>query len=130
MFEIAIEAEFCAAHSLVIAGEREPVHGHNWRVTAVVAGPELDGDGLLVDFHAAQKALGKILAPWNNGNLNKIPPFDTVNPSAEHVAKEIALRLADRLGPVLVNGARVDSVTVTEAPGCKAVFRMGDGRGF
>lgn len=125
MFEIAIEAEFCAAHSLLIAGEREPVHGHNWRVTAVIGGPELDGDGLLVDFHAAQRVLGEILAPWNNGNLNELPPFDTVNPSAELVARQIAERLADQLGPMLVAGARVASVTVTEAPGCRATFRIG-----
>ena len=126
MFEIAIEAEFCAAHALVIAGEREPLHGHNWRVTAVIAGAELDGDGLLVDFHAARKVLGEILAPWNNGNLNEIPPFDTVNPSAEQVAKEIAERLAEQLGPILANGACVASVTVTEAPGCRATYRMGN----
>ena len=45
MFEVSVEAMFCAAHALTIGGDREPVHGHNWHVSATVAGPALDQDG-------------------------------------------------------------------------------------
>ena len=30
VYEITVEDEFCAAHAIVIRGEREAVHGHNW----------------------------------------------------------------------------------------------------
>ena len=87
VFEIEINGEFCAAHSLTIAGEREPVHGHNWRVTVVVAGPRLDADGLLCDFHAVEVSLREILGPLNNRSWNEVSPFDEINPSAEEGAR-------------------------------------------
>lgn len=113
---------FSAAHSLLIRGEREPVHGHDWRVTAVIEGPSLDEDGLLVDFHAVERTLDEILAPYRNSNLNESPPFDEVNPSAERVAEHIARRLDERLPSTTT---RIASVAVTEAPGCEATFLPG-----
>lgn len=122
MYEIAVHAEFCAAHALLIRGEREPVHGHNWHVTAVLGGPALDGDGLLCDFHAVQRILGEIIAPMHNHDLNGLPAFATVNPSAECVARHIADELAARLAGEAPQ-ARVLRVSVTEAPGCLATYR-------
>lgn len=119
MFELEIQTEFSAAHGIMIAGAREPLHGHNWRVTAVVGGEKLDADGLLCDFHAVEKALREIVAPFQNRNLHDVPPFDRVNPTAEHVARHIA----ERLAAGLPNGVGVRSVRVTEATNCAAVWR-------
>ena len=47
MHAITVEADFSAAHALSIAGIREPIHGHDWHVTARLEGPTLDDDGLL-----------------------------------------------------------------------------------
>ncbi|QYU66529.1 6-carboxytetrahydropterin synthase [Leptolyngbya sp. 15MV] len=55
MYEIDVQAEFSAAHAIRIAGIVEPLHGHNWHVTATVVGPELDADGLLCDFHTIEQ---------------------------------------------------------------------------
>lgn len=128
MFEVSVEAEFCAAHSLSVRGTPEPLHGHNWHVTAVVAGPRLDADGLVCDFHLVEEALRAILAPWHNRNLNEIPPFRAAgpvvhNPSAENVAAHIADELFRRLAGSLPRGAYVASVRVTEAAGCAATYR-------
>src|SRR5690606_16287926 len=57
MFEISVQRTFSAAHAIVVRGRREPLHGHDWRVTIVVAGNDLDADGLLCDFHALEAAL-------------------------------------------------------------------------
>jgi 6-pyruvoyltetrahydropterin/6-carboxytetrahydropterin synthase len=129
MFELSVRAEFCAAHSLTINGKAEPLHGHNWRVTAVVEGRRLDADGLLCDFHVVERALHKVIEPWNNANLNDVPPFTTRaraihNPSAENVAAHIADELSRALSRTLPSGVRVASVTVTEAPGCAATYRL------
>jgi 6-pyruvoyltetrahydropterin/6-carboxytetrahydropterin synthase len=122
MFELTVDAEFCAAHALVIAGTREAMHGHNWRVTATVAGGQLDGDGLLCDFHTVEETLNEIVDALNIRNLHDVPPFNTVNPTAENVAKHIGDELHRRLGEALAPHARIKSVRVTEAPGCAATY--------
>jgi 6-pyruvoyltetrahydropterin/6-carboxytetrahydropterin synthase len=121
MFELVVDEEFCAAHAITLRGQREPVHGHNWRVELCVCGARLDQDGLLCDFHLVQGLLRELLAPWHNRNLNAIDPFQRLNPTAELVAWHIA----ERVGPHLPQGVEIRSVRVTEAPGCAAVFRPG-----
>lgn len=122
MFRLSVQTEFCAAHAITIGGTREPVHGHNWRVTLTIAGPTLDGDGLLCDFHAVQAALADVVAPLHNVDLNLTPPFDTTNPTAEHVARHIALGAGRALAGTLPPGAAVASCRVTEARGCAATY--------
>ena len=113
-------SEFCAAHSITIAGKPEAVHGHNFAVELTVAGSELDDDGLLCDFHALEAALGRVLDPLSNTNLNATAPFDSLNPTAEHIARHIALGVQAQLVDMLPTGAGVCTCTITEAPGCKA----------
>lgn len=125
MFELSISSEFCAAHALTIKGALEPVHGHNFHVNVVVAGPGLDTDGLLCDFHDVERALKEIIEPLNNKNLSDTEPFKSLNPSAENIARYIADRLSTLLGPALGCAARVRSVRVTEAPGCAATYTVG-----
>jgi 6-pyruvoyltetrahydropterin/6-carboxytetrahydropterin synthase len=124
VYQIEVEAEFSAAHALVIAGRREPIHGHNWHVTAKVRGNELDADGLLVDFHMVERHLREIAAGFHNGNLNDSEPFgkNGHNPSAENVARHIADELQRRIAGGLPRGAQLVSVRITEAPGCAATF--------
>lgn len=51
------EFTFCAAHFITYAGEIcEPLHGHNYGVSAEIAGP-LDENQYVVDFIAARDAL-------------------------------------------------------------------------
>jgi 6-pyruvoyltetrahydropterin/6-carboxytetrahydropterin synthase len=122
-FEIEVETSFSAAHALRFRGAREPVHGHDFRVTVRIGGGELDADGLLFDFHEVERHLGEIVGPFRNRDLNAVPPFDRVNPSAEEIARQVAMRLAERLPAA----AAVLSVRVTEAPGCAATFRPSAG---
>lgn len=127
MHTIRVQAVFSAAHALSIAGTHEPLHGHDWKVTAEISGETLDADGLLCDFHTVEETLGEIIAPFRSANLNDLPPFagaGGLNPSAEHVAMHIARELASRLDAALAPHAKVRSVAVTEAPGCEAVFSL------
>lgn len=122
-FEIEVETSFSAAHALRFRGAREPVHGHDFRVTVRIGGGELDADGLLFDFHEVERHLGEIVAPFRSRDLNAVPPFDRVNPSAEEIARHVAVRLAERLPAA----AEILAVRVTEAPGCAATFRPAAG---
>jgi 6-pyruvoyltetrahydropterin/6-carboxytetrahydropterin synthase len=122
MFSLTVQVEFCAAHALIIAGQRETIHGHNFRVTACIEGNALDSDGLLCDFHTVESFLQELVEPFINANLNALPPFDTLNPTAENIAKYLADELHTRLGESLAPAARVAWVSITEAPGCLATY--------
>ncbi|MCX5640159.1 MAG: 6-carboxytetrahydropterin synthase [Planctomycetota bacterium] len=118
MYLNQIERSFSAAHALEIRGVREAMHGHNWSVSVIIAGPSLDADGLLVDFHAVERTLDGIIGRFHNQNLNTTAPFDRINPSAELVAQYIAVQIV----PSLPDGVRVQSVSIGEAPGCTATY--------
>ncbi|UYV13923.1 MAG: 6-pyruvoyl tetrahydropterin synthase family protein [Phycisphaera sp.] len=124
MFEITAQTRFNAQHAILIKGEREPLHGHDWLVRATIAGPTLDGEGLLCDFHAVEAALRLIVDPWNHDNLNHSEAFRgrKIEPTAENVAMVIATELASALGETLPTDARVARVSVTEAPDCVATY--------
>lgn len=123
MFTIAVQAGFSAAHAISIGGRLEPVHGHNWLITATLAGPALDGDGLLLDFHLVERHLREIAAAYHNGNLNDHEPFRAgLNPTAENVARHFADELARRLDGKLPPESAITSIRITEAPGCAATY--------
>ncbi len=121
MFELTVETVFAAAHAIVIRGEHEPVHGHNWHVTVAVRGRDLDSDGLLIDFHDLEHALGAITSRFRNQDLNQTPPFDEVNPTAEHVARHIGEEMGRHIASSGGDTA-VAWVRVTEAPGCAVTW--------
>lgn len=124
MYEITIETVFSAAHSVRIADQPEPIHGHDWRVTASIHATTLDADGFVCDFHLAEHTLNQIVAPFRNRSLNDIAPFRDINPSAEHVARHIATSLHAQLASALSPRGRVAWVRVTEAPGCAALYHL------
>jgi 6-pyruvoyltetrahydropterin/6-carboxytetrahydropterin synthase len=118
MFELSVQRVFSAAHAIVMRGEREPLHGHDWNLELVVTADRLDDDGLLCDFHAVQAVVDEVIRPFQSVNLNQVPPFDHLNPTAEVVARHIAESTAARLPA----GVRVARVRLTEAPGCAAHY--------
>jgi 6-pyruvoyl-tetrahydropterin synthase len=119
MYQLHVERRFNASHALRLPdGMLEPVHGHDWHVTAVVAAARLDDSDLVIDFHALEQLLDAIIAGLHQRHLNDLGPFTERNPSAERVAEHIARSLA----PGLPERVRLVRVTVTEAPGCAATY--------
>ncbi len=125
MYELSVKRRFRASHAIVQDGDREPTHSHDWHVRLVVSGRRIDADGLLCDFHWLQQRLDAALAPLADCDLNRVAPFDEINPTAEHLARH----LAEAVAAVLPAGLAVASVSVTEAPGCTATYRPGPGAG-
>ncbi len=118
MYEVSIERVFRATHAIMMAGERETTHEHQWRVSVAVAGGQLDEDGLLCDFHVLEQLLEGVAGRWQGRDLNQTPPFDRVNPTAENIAAHIAETLVGDLPP----SVSLTRVSVTEAPGCVASY--------
>jgi 6-pyruvoyltetrahydropterin/6-carboxytetrahydropterin synthase len=121
MYELHLESEFAAGHFLRgYEGKCERLHGHNWRIQVVLESDRLNGTGMVMDFKDARAALEKALQPFDHQLLNDVPPFVTLNPTTEHVARTVY----EALSPLLPQGVRVQSVTSWESPRCGATYRQ------
>ena len=120
MFSISVERHFRASHQLTLPdGSREPVHDHDWVVTADLRSEKLNNMGVVMDFRVLKAMIDKAVAGFNNKALDSIGYFQRNNPSAENVAKYIYEKLLIEL-PV---GVKLQNVRVVEEPGCSAMFR-------
>lgn len=129
-WRISVDASFAAAHALRhYEGKCERIHGHNFDITAVLEGTQLQEDvGILLDFKILRQMLGEVLAPLDHRLLNDVPPFDVINPSSENLARFIAAGLARILKQKSITraGIKVASVTVSEKPGQSATWIMAE----
>ncbi len=120
MWEITRDTVIAAAHQLRFTkGEGERLHGHNWRIKAVVCAKELDVHGFVLDFAELGAALRAIVEPYEHVFLNEVAPFDDVNPTAENLARVVADELAGKLDNDRVKVVRVE---VWEDPQSCAVY--------
>src|SRR5258708_8769645 len=91
MWEISTETVVAAAHRLrYTTGEGERLHGHNWRIRAVVRAEALDGTGWVLDFNHVAAVLRALVEPYEHAFLNDVPPFDDLNPTAENLPPVVA----------------------------------------
>lgn len=119
MYRIAVESHFDSAHFLRgYGGKCEQLHGHRYRVMVKVTATELDNTGLACDFTVLKSLLKPVLARYDHCLLNDVPPFDTINPSAENIARVIYEALAPD-----ITGVKLESVTVWESPESSAEYR-------
>jgi 6-pyruvoyltetrahydropterin/6-carboxytetrahydropterin synthase len=120
MWEISQETCVAAAHQLRFApGEGERLHGHNWRIKAVVRAKELDKSGFVLDFNHVGSVLRALVEPYEHVFLNEVPPFDDLNPTAENLARVVADQLAEKIDDSRVHVARVE---VWENDTCSATY--------
>lgn len=119
MYLVSKEIEFSAAHRLRgYQGPCEKVHGHNYRVRVFLCAAALDPLGMVLDFTEFKRILREATAPLDHADLAAVPPFDTVNSTAENLAHHIAAEVARRLPP----GPAVHRVEVWETPTSCAVY--------
>ena len=97
-FEVMIERNFSSAHQLRgYKGKCENLHGHNYRIEIYARGSELDNIGLLVDFIDLKAAADDVVQYLDHRNINELPPFDELQPSAENLAKYVLERVGSRI---------------------------------
>jgi len=123
MFEVSVDETFAAGHALRgYKGKCENVHGHNYRVRVTLEGDSLDSIGLLYDFVHLKHMIKDVIQTLDHRFMNEIPPFDTINPSAENIAKYFYEQAAGKL-PKAASGARLASVTVGESDTQSGMYR-------
>ena len=121
MYEISVEMDFDAAHALRgYQGKCERLHGHRFKVVAVVKGKKLNEIGLAYDFTLLKQHVGAILAEYDHTNLNDTAPFNRINPSSENIAAAIYRKLKKKLAGAPVD---LDSIEVWESPQSRVRYR-------
>ncbi|MCK9275288.1 MAG: 6-carboxytetrahydropterin synthase [Syntrophales bacterium] len=123
MYEITIKKTFSAAHTLVIGGEREELHGHNFDVEITVSSATLDSDSVVMDFRHLKRKADEVLACLDHTYLNDIDYFKSVPPTSEQIARFIFERIKKGLpGENIV----VSRVSVWESKNAWATYREDD----
>ncbi|MBN9119005.1 MAG: 6-carboxytetrahydropterin synthase [Planctomycetes bacterium] len=132
MFRVTKEIHFCYGHRLLnYAGKCRHLHGHNGKAVVTLEAASLDALGMVVDFSAIKREIGK----WIDDALDHrlllhrddpiIPelvrqgePFVALNanPTAENIARLIYERAA-------AGGMPVAEVTLWETENSFATYR-------
>jgi 6-pyruvoyltetrahydropterin/6-carboxytetrahydropterin synthase len=121
--ETVFEIDSCHWLTLPYPSPCTEPHGHRWKVTVKCRAGSLDENGMVIDF----KEIKEMLRWFDHTTINKHPPFDTANPTAENLARywldAINAHCASRPHkPVCYE------VSVQETPGNKAVYRQEKGK--
>ena len=120
MYELSIRQDFDAAHYLRgYAGKCENLHGHRFEVVVTIKAEKLDERGISLDFTYLKKVVNEIMQRLDHTNLNEVPPFDTINPSSENIARTIYQEILTKLTDARVN---LSSVTVYESPDSWVIY--------
>jgi 6-pyruvoyltetrahydropterin/6-carboxytetrahydropterin synthase len=108
MYEVYVAARFEAAHRLVgNFGPASRMHGHTYRMEAMLRGLRLQDDGTLYDIGELKQAVDDLAATLDFRNLAEVPGLAEVNTTAEAVANYCWERLAAPL-----RGLGLDSLVV------------------
>jgi len=123
MYEVTIIKSFSAAHLLSeIGGKCEELHGHNFKVEVTVGAPDLNSEGILIDFRLVKKWLKDILDQMDHQHLNDLPFFKGINPSSENIACFVYKEMQARVTEVKV---KVLCVKVWESDTAAVTYREG-----
>lgn len=105
VYVISTQAHYDAAHFLRNhPGKCARMHGHRYVVEAALQSPELDAAGMAWDFGELKAILRELAGRLDHQNLNEIPPFDTVESSAENQARWFFEEIRSRLPEGLRDG--------------------------
>lgn len=112
IYTLKILADFASAHTLRdYPGDCSRMHGHNWKIEVEVTATELNNHGMGMDFKTIKTATRKLAKTLDHRYLNDIPPFDTVNPTAENIAQYFYQSLSKTIN---IETAKISGVTLWE----------------
>jgi 6-pyruvoyltetrahydropterin/6-carboxytetrahydropterin synthase len=112
---VSTQIEFSSSHCLEkYDGMCSRVHGHNWVLRVYYEFEVLDGRGLTVDYFDLKAGLEKAVLPkFDHIHLNDVPPFDSISPTSENLAREIFRVCSEELE---FEGGKLREVELWETP--------------
>jgi 6-pyruvoyltetrahydropterin/6-carboxytetrahydropterin synthase len=123
-FTVQVMAEFAAAHHIRgYEGDCARPHGHNYKVEVFARASELGPIGIAVDFKDLKRQLKALIDRYDHQDLNTIPPFDDINPTAETLARHFFEELAAALAQnVPTQQLVLERVTIWETDRCAVSY--------
>jgi 6-pyruvoyl-tetrahydropterin synthase len=99
MFSVTVRDHMMIAHSFTGEGfgPAQRLHGATFVVDVTFRGPELDGDGILVDIGLATQQVREVVGELSYRNLDDEPAFAGMNTTTEVLARAVADRVALRV---------------------------------
>ncbi|MBV8222928.1 MAG: 6-carboxytetrahydropterin synthase [Candidatus Eremiobacteraeota bacterium] len=109
MISISTICHFDAAHQLDLPYESpcNRPHGHRYEVEIFASAQSLE-HGMVVDFNV----LKRVVDEFDHRDLNALPDFASVPPTAENIALALARKLQTAVG----SRVSIDALTVRESP--------------
>jgi len=105
MFVVTVQAHYDSAHFLRhYQGKCERMHGHRYVVEVALATEQLDAAGISFDFVDVKRELRLLAEYLDHQNLNELPPFDAIEPSAEEQARWFHGELKGKLPAAMAAG--------------------------
>jgi 6-pyruvoyltetrahydropterin/6-carboxytetrahydropterin synthase len=124
MYELTVEIPFSAAHCIPgHPGRCARLHGHSYRALVTVGGPDLDAQGMLMDFGALKEICSQVIAPLDHVYLNELPGFVSSPPTAERIARHIYGGVSALLAAHPGGGAAIVQVVVYESERSYATYQ-------
>jgi 6-pyruvoyltetrahydropterin/6-carboxytetrahydropterin synthase len=99
MFALTVRDHIMIAHSFKgeLFGPAQRVHGATFVIDLELRRRDLDANGIVADIGLVSELLKSVLEPINYRNLDELPEFAGRNTTTEVLAKEIALRVRERI---------------------------------
>ena len=120
MYEIKVISTFSAAHSLRnYPGNCKNIHGHNWKIEVVMQSLNLDNIGMAIDFRRLKQETQGLLDTLDHTYINENTPFNSINPTAENMARWLYESLSKKLND---QNAKVSRVNVWENENSSASY--------
>lgn len=121
MYVVTVQAHYDSAHFLRnYHGKCERLHGHRYVVELALSAEKLDDSGMSYDFVELKKHLRELANYLDHNNINEMPPFDVIEPSAENQAKYFHDEMKKRLPAEMAES--VFYVKVWETPTQYAMY--------
>ena len=122
MYEVGASAPFRAFHAMPVEGPEGELHAHDYRIEVVAEREQLDEHGMVIDLDLLRTALGEVLDPVRDTDLDALRPPHVDGVTVEVLARWIHTALAERLEPT---GGEVLRVRVWESATEFAGYRDG-----
>lgn len=106
-------------HAIYIQDKLGETHPHTWELILSVKSFNKD----FVQFNMVEKTLGELLGKYQNKNINKVEPFDKINPTLENVCEYLNTLISNEMKKINI---MLDSIEMCESPKCSFIIENYD----
>ncbi len=108
-----------ANHAIYLNGKLGQNHPHTWEFSLETIKIQHD----FVQFNYIEKEIEKYFASWQDKDINKISPFDIINPTLENICIYFKKELSAKL---MENGWFLSRIEVSETPTRSYIIDVSD----